>query len=507
MTWLWESIALGLGESLTLTNLTYCLLGVAMGQAIGTLPGIGTLVAVSLLLPFTYHLDLFPSLLMIAGIYYGTAYGGSIAAILLKVPGQPSSAVVCLDGYQMTQQGRAGVALFMTTIASFFGASVGIILMMLFSPLIAENALNFGPWEYFAVMTLGLVSASTIGSDNPIKGIAMVVVGLFFGTIGLDIHSGAERFAFGYMSLYDGISLVPLVMGLFAVPEIIFSIRTIKESSLATKKISLSSMIPSRDELRRSWMPMTRGTLIGSFFGALPGTGALVASFMAYATEKRLARDPSRFGRGAIEGVVSPEASNNAADQTAFIPTMTLGIPGSVTMAIIIGVMLAKGVTPGPTLMTDKPELFWGLIMSFWIGNVILVVLNIPLIGLWVNLLLVPYRMLYPIILVFVCAGAFLVQGSDVDVLQVGFFAALGCAMRWAGLPAAPLVLGYILGPMMEVQMRRALVLSRGDFMPFVDRPLSATFLFATVALLAWSAYAAMRARSGRRLSEVAAGE
>lgn len=498
---LWDNIALGLGQSLNLTNLSYCLLGVIMGQIVGTLPGIGVLVAISLLLPFTYHLDLFPSLLMMAGLYYGTSYGGSVSSILLNVPGQASSAVACLDGYPMTQQGRSGVALFMTTAASFFGASIGIILMMLLSPLIAQNALNFGPWEYFAVMTLGLIAASTIGTGSPIKGIAMVVLGLFFGTVGLDIHSGSERFTFGYLPLYDGIGLASLVMGLFAVPEIIYSIRTIKQGSIVNSKVSFWSMIPTRDDVRRSWMPMIRGTAIGSFFGALPGTGGMVASFMAYAMEKRVARDPSRFGRGAIEGVVAPEAANNAADQAAFIPTMILGIPGSVTMAILIGVMISNGVTPGPTIISEQPELFWGLIVSFWIGNVILVVLNIPLIGLWVKLLLIPYRLLYPMIMVFVCVGAFIVQGNSFDVAQVAFFAAIGCAMRWAGLSGAPFILGFVLGPMMEVHLRRSLVLSRGDFLPFIERPISATLLLATVALLVWLGISTLRARS-RRLPE-----
>jgi TctA family transporter len=368
--------------------------------------------------------------------------------------------------------------------------------MMLFSPFIAQNALSFGPWEYFAVMMLGLLAASTIGTGSPVKGIAMVVAGVAFGSVGLDIHSGSERFTFGYLPLYDGIGLVPLVMGIFAVPEIIFSIRTIQQGSLAGGRVSLRSMIPTRAELRQSWMPMVRGTAVGSFFGALPGTGGMVASFMSYAMEKRVARDPSRFGRGAIEGVVGPEASNNAADQTAFIPTMTLGIPGSVTMAIVIGVMLTNGVTPGPTLITDQPQLFWGLIVSFWIGNVILVILNIPLIGLWVKLLMIPYRMLYPLILVFVCVGAFIVQGNSFDVVQVAFFGALGCAMRWAGLSGAPFILGFVLGPMMEVHLRRALVLSRGDFLPFIERPISAGFLAAALALLAWAAVSTLRQRA-----------
>ncbi|MGV6875636.1 tripartite tricarboxylate transporter permease [Pseudochelatococcus sp. B33] len=499
------NIAIGLSTILTPEAFFYCFLGVLLGQLVGVLPGIGTLVAISLLFPFTFHLDPTSALIMLAGIYYGTAYGGSTTSILLNVPGQASSAVTCLDGYPMAKQGRAGIALFMTTVASFIGASVGILLMMLFSPVIAENALRFGPWEYFSLMMLGLVAASTLGSGTPIKGIAMVVLGVTLGLVGIDVNSGQARFTFNYMPLYDGISLASIVMGLFGVPEVIATIRDVKNEKFVTRHISYSSMIPTRDDVKRSWGPMFRGTTVGSFFGTLPGTGGLVASFMAYAIEKRVTKEPGRFGKGAIEGVIAPEAANNAADQTSFIPTMTLGIPGSATMAIVLGVLIIHGLTPGPRLVLDHPELFWGLVMSFWIGNVMLVLLNIPLIGIWVKVLSIPYHYLYPMILVFVCTGAFFVENSSFDVWQVLFFAMVGYFMRLFGLSAAPLILGFILGPMMEEHLRRALLLSRGSFTTFVERPISAITLGLTLTLLIWMTVGYVRS-SRKRMNVVAAG-
>ncbi|WP_445467108.1 tripartite tricarboxylate transporter permease [Faunimonas sp. B44] len=499
------NIAIGLGAVLSPDNLFYCFLGVVLGQLVGALPGIGVLVAISLLFPFTFHLEPTSALIMLAGIYYGTAYGGSTASILLNVPGQASSAVTCLDGYPMAKQGRAGVALLMTTVASFVGASIGILLMMLFSPSIAQNALRFGPWEYFSIMVLGLVAASTMGTGAPAKGIAMVVLGIIIGLVGIDVNSGVARFSFGYLPLYDGVGLAAIVMGLFGVPEVIASIRDVRRSGFATRSVSFRSMIPTRDDVSRSWAPILRGTAVGSFFGALPGAGGLIASFMSYAVEKKVARDPSRFGKGAIEGIVAPEAANNAADQTAFIPTMTLGIPGSATMAIVLGVLIIHGVTPGPKLVLDHPELFWGLIMSFWIGNVILVILNIPLIGIWVRVLTVPYHYLYPAIIVFIATGAYFIHNSSFDVVQVVFFGAIGYAIRVLGLSAAPLILGFILGPMMEEHLRRALLLSRGDFSVFLARPISAATLAITLGLLAWAF--AMSVRAARRPLAVAAAE
>lgn len=491
---MFANVALGLETALSLSNLLYCLTGVFLGTLLGVLPGIGALVSISLLFPITFHLDVTGALVMLAGIFYGTAYGGSTSAILLNVPGTPSAAVTCLDGYPMARQGRAGVALMGTTIASFVGGSIGILLMMAFSPLIVENALRFGPAEYFSLMVMGLVAASTIASSSPAKGIAMVVVGILLGLVQADFYSGIPRFDFGIPELYEGLSLVAIAMGLFGVTEVIASVTVAKTTgSFDRRRITFRSMIPTRDDVRRSWFPMLRGTAIGSFFGTLPGTGALIASFMAYAVEKKIARDPSRFGNGAVEGIMAPESANNAADQTAFIPTMTLGIPGSPAMAIMLAVMIIHGIRPGPSLVIEQPALFWGVVMSFWIGNILLLILNLPLIGLWVRLLTVPYHLLYPAILTFVCTGVYSINNSTFDIWVLVAFSLLGYGARMLDLPCAPLLLGFVLGPAMEEHFRRALLISRGDFMTFIERPISATIMGATCLMLAWALWTVLR--------------
>ena len=500
MTGLHDNLALGLATAISFNNLLYCVVGVTLGTFIGVIPGFGTLAAMSMLFPITFHLDPTAAVIMLAGIWYGTTYGGSTASILLNLPGTPANAVTCLDGYPMSKQGRAGVALFMTTVASFFGASVGIVLMMLLSPVIVAFALQFGPPEYFSMMVLGLVAASVISDGSAIKGIAMVALGLLIGTVGTDIETGQQRFSFGVPELMDGVSLVALAMGLFGIAEVVSSIRTV-ETSNVDRSISMKSMLPTRDEMRRSWMPMVRGSSIGSFFGILPGTGPTVAAFMAYAVEKKLAKDPSRFGKGAIEGIMAPETANNATDQTSFIPTMTLGIPGTATMALILGVLMIHGISPGPQLIVNKPDLFWGLVMSFWIGNVLLVILNVPLIGLWVRVLTIPYHILYPTIIMFVCIGVYTVNNTAFDVMTVIVFGALGYGMRTLGFPAAPLLLGYVLGPLMEENFRRAMLISRGSFETFVTRPLSLSFLVVTAALLAWGLWDAYRTSRKARLA------
>lgn len=492
-----DNSALGLATALSLTNLFYCFFGVFLGTLLGVIPGIGVLAAISLLYPLTYYLDPLAAIIMLAGIYYGTAYGGSIASILLNLPGTPANAVACLDGYPMARQGRAGIALLMTALGSFGGATIGILLMMLFSPVIAEYALEFGSAEYFALMVLGLVAASTISTGAPVKGIAMSVLGIIFGVVGTDIYTGVYRFTFGLVGLYEGISLVAVAMGLFGVAEVISSIRETKGARFDRNEITFRSMVPTRDDVRRSWMPMLRGSGIGSFFGALPGTGGMIASFVAYAVEKRVAREPSRFGNGAIEGVVAPETANNAADQTAFIPTMTLGIPGSASMAIMLGVLMIHGISPGPRLIMEKPEMFWGLVMSFWIGNFLLLVLNIPMIGLWVRLLTVPYHLLYPSVLVFVCVGVYSVNNAAFDIWPVIFFAALGYVMTRCGFPSAPLILGFVLGPLIEQHFRRAMLLSDGSFSTFIASPISATVMSVVAILLLWSIWS--MAREGLR--------
>ena len=492
---IFSSLSIGAAAAFSLNNIFYCFIGVTLGTVVGVLPGLGSLAAISLLLPLTFYLEPTSALVMLAGVYYGTSYGGSTTSILLNLPGETKSAISCLDGYPMTRQGRGGIALMITTASSFVGASIGILAMIFFSPLIVKAAIEFGPAEYFAMMLLGLVAASAVSNGAPVKGIAMVVVGLLLGLVGLDLQTGLPRFDFGLDSLEDGVGLVSISMGIFGITEIISSVRSEGSQPTNRQKITYRSMIPTRDDVRRSVGPTLRGTGIGCFFGALPGTGGAIASFMSYVVEKKVSKEPQRFGNGAIEGVVGPEAANNAADQTAFIPTMTLGIPGSVVMALMMGALIIHGITPGPQLMTKHPDLFWGLVMSFWIGNILLLVLNIPMIGLWLRLLSVPYHILYPIILAFVCIGAYSVTNSTFDVLVVVIFGCIGYALRLLDFPPAPLLLGFVLGPMLEENLRRALQLSRGSFSVFMTRPISATFLLLTFALLAWALWATIRDR------------
>jgi len=490
-----SNLALGLDTALSLSNLLYCFIGVFLGTFVGVLPGIGAMVTIALLLPITYHLEPTSALVMLAGVYYGAYYGGSTASILLNLPGTPAAAVVCLDGYPMAQQGRAGVALFMTTIASFVGATVGILILMLAGPLISEIGFKFGPAEYFSMMLLGLMAAATIGQGSPLKGIAMVIVGILIGLIGTDVNSGVARYSFDVPELTDGLSLVAVAMGTFGVSEVIRSIGKVKRGQLTERKITLRSLMPTRDDLKRSTMPMARGSLLGSFFGALPGTGPTISSFMSYTLEKRVAKDPSRFGKGAVEGVTAPEAANNASVQTAFIPTLTLGIPGDAVMALMLGAMMIHGIQPGPQLMSEQPALFWGLIMSFWIGNVLLLILNIPLIGLWVKILSIPYSVLYPAVIMFVCIGVFSVNNNVFDIWLVMVCGAVGYLMMLLRFEVAPLLLGMILGPLVEEYLRRALTISRGDPTVFLQRPISATLLAITAGLLLWGIVSSLRRR------------
>lgn len=501
---IFSNIAIGLETALTLNNLFYCFLGVFLGTLIGVIPGIGVLSAISMLFPITFYLEPTTALIMLAGIWYGTSYGGNTASILLNIPGTPANAVTCLDGYPMARQGRGGVALLMTTVASFVGGSIGIVLLMLFSPIIAGYALNFGSADYFSLMVLGLVAASTISDGSASKGLAMVVLGIMFGTVGADIYTGTARFSFGVLELTDKISLIALAMGVFGVSEVIASVRKINVGDIDPESVKLKAMKPTKDDVRRSWFPMLRGSSIGAFFGTLPGTGPSVAAFMAYAMEKRVAKQPERFGKGAIEGIMAPESANNSADQTSFIPTLSLGIPGSPTMALMLGALMIHGIAPGPTLMADQPSLFWGLIMSFWIGNLMLVILNVPLIGVWVRLLMIPYHLLFPAVLMFICIGTYSVNNSAFEVWLVVMFGFVGYLMRIFNFPAAPLLLGFVLGPLMEEHFRRAMLMSRGEFSTFIDRPISATVLGLTAALLLWSGWSAYRRRNLNKLAEAA---
>lgn len=496
-----DSLILGFYSAMRPEILMYCFFGVFLGTVVGVLPGIGPLAAISLLLPITYHIEPTAAIVMLAGVYYGAEYGGSTASILLNLPGTAANAVTCLDGHPMAKQGRAGVALFMVTAASLVGGISGVVAMILFSPTIVEIGLSFGPAEYFSLMVLGLVAASTMSSGSPLKGLASVVLGLLLGTFGTDINSGIPRFDFNIPEMMDGISLVALAMGLFGISEIVNSI-PLSRGSKITEKITLRSMLPKAKDYADSAMPIVRGSGIGGFFGALPGTGASVAAFVSYAVEKKVAKDPSIFGKGAIQGIAAPEAANNAAAQTAFIPTLTLGIPGSATMAMMLGALIIHGIQPGPMLMAEQPDLFWGLIISFLIGNIMLVILNIPLIGMWVRLLNIPYRYLYPAILVFIMMGVYSVNNNVFDVYLIAIVGFIGYGLMLLRFESAPLLLGFILGPLMEENLRRALLLSRGNLSTFIDRPISMWILVVTAVILAWTAISALRKFAQRKTLE-----
>ncbi len=476
------NLALGLATAVSVQNLIYCFVGVFLGTLIGVLPGIGPVATIAMLLPITYALPPTAALIMLAGIYYGAQYGGSTTAILVNLPGEASSVVTCLDGYQMARRGRAGPALAIAAIGSFVAGTVATLICALLAAPLAAVATQFGPAEYFSLMVLGLIGAVVIANRSVMRAIGMVLVGLILGLVGIDVNSGASRFTFGLTQLLDGIGFIGLAVGVFAVTEIVMNLEKKDTREVFTDKVG--KLMPSRDEFRQSAKPIARGTLIGSMLGILPAGGALLASFASYAVEKRLAKDPSRFGKGAIEGVAGPESANNAGAQTSFIPMLTLGIPPNVVMALMIGAMMLHNIQPGPQVMTKNPELFWGLIASMWLGNLMLVVLNLPLIGIWVRLLSVPYRLLYPAIILFCCIGVYTLSNNTFDVRLVVLFGAVGYLFAKIGCEPAPMLLGFVLGPMMEEYFRRALLIERGDFRVFIERPISAGLLAAALALL-----------------------
>lgn len=490
---LFSNALLGLSIALSFNNLLYCFLGVLIGTFLGVIPGVGVLAAISMLFPITFHMEPTAALIMLAGIWYGTTYGGSTASILLNVPGSPTNAITCLDGYPMTKQGRGGVALLMTTIASLVGGSIGIVLLMLFSPIIAAYALSFSAQEYFSLMLLGLVAASSVSNGSFTKGLLMVVVGVTIGMVGTDIYTGTPRFIFGLLDLGDGVSLIALAMGIFGISEVIASIGKVNTKDLDQKTLSFSAMKPSKDDVKRSWGPMIRGAGIGSFFGTLPGTGPSLAAFVSYAIEKRCSKTPNQFGKGAIEGIMAPETANSAADQTSFIPTLSLGLPGSPTMALMLGALMIHGIAPGPQLMTEQPDLFWGLVMSFWIGNILLVILNVPLIGVWVRVLTIPYHLLFPAILMFIAIGTYSVNYSVIDILLVAGFGLFGYILRCFQYPMAPLLLGFVLGPLIEQHFRRSMLLSDGQLSTFIDRPISLTILIITFLIAIWGFWSGLK--------------
>jgi TctA family transporter len=488
-----SNLAFGFGVAFSLQNLGYCFAGVLLGTLIGVLPGIGPLVAIGMLFPLTFTLPPVAALIMLAGIYYGAQYGGSTTSILVNLPGETASAVTCLDGYQMARQGRAGPALAVAALASFFAGCVGTLLIALAGPPLAEWALAFGAAEYFSLMLMALVASAVLTSGDMVKGFCMVVVGLLLGLVGTDVNSGMPRYTFGVMELYDGIGFTVIVVGLFAVSEVVSNLASREAREVFTRRIS--NLMPSRRDIRDSTWPTVRGTAVGCAFGVLPGTGPALSSFVTYMLEKKIARDPSRFGKGAIEGVAAPEAANNAAAQTNFIPMLTLGIPSSAIMALMMGAMIVQGVTPGPQVMSQNPELFWGIIASMWIGNLLLVVLNLPLVGVWASLLRVPYRWLFPSIIMFCCVGNYAVNNNAMDVYLCALVGAIGYVLLRLECEPAPLILGFVLGPLMEEYLRRAMLLSRGDAGVFFTRPISLIFMAGAVVILAVMVAPALRGK------------
>ena len=479
---LFHNIGLGLSVAAMPTNLLFCFVGVLLGTLIGVLPGIGAVATMAILPPITFHLPPATSLIMLAGIYYGAQYGGSTTAILVNLPGEANSVVTTLDGYAMAQRGRGGAALAIAAIGSFVAGTVSTLLIAMFGPAMAALALKFGPVEYFSLMLLGLVCSMVLASGSLFKAVLMMVLGMFMGLAGTDANSPMPRLTFGVMTLADGIDFVAVAVGLFGLTEIMLNLENDPKEVHA---VPMHELLPTRAEMRESVGPILRGTLLGSLLGVLPGGGALLASFGAYALEKKLSKTPERFGKGAIAGVAAPESANNAGAQTSFIPLLTLGVPSNAIMAVMAGAMTIQGIVPGPQVMTEHATLFWGMIASMWIGNLMLVVLNLPLVGLWVKLLQVPYRLLFPAIVFFCAIGIYSINNRALDVYLAVGIGVLGYLMVKLGFEATPLVLGFILGPMLEENFKRAMLLSGGEASTFVQRPISAGLLGATAILLA----------------------
>ena len=479
---LFGNLALGLGVAVTPLNLLYAFLGALLGTLIGVLPGIGPVPTIAMLLPITYYLPPVSALIMLAGIYYGASYGGSTTAILVNIPGEISSVITVLDGYQMARQGRAGAALCISALGSFFAGCVATVVIAAFAPPLIEVALKFDAAEYFSLMVLGLLSAVVLARGSVLKAVLMIILGLLLGIVGTDVASGMARFSFEVPELTDGIGFVGLAMGLFGFAEIIGNLEQKSDREVFTE--SVTGLWMTWAEFKQSVPAVVRGTALGTMLGILPGGGATLSAFASYSLEKKLAKDPSRFGRGAIEGVAGPESANNAGAQTSFIPLLTLGIPSNAVMALMVGALMIHNIQPGPQVMTKNPELFWGLIASMWIGNLMLVILNLPLIGIWVKLLKVPYRLLYPAIVLVCTIGSYTTSNNVFEVWVAIVFGILGYIFMKLGCEPAPLLLGFILGPMLEENLRRALVLSRGDFTVFFRRPISLGMLLMAAALL-----------------------
>src|SRR5882762_6424493 len=496
-----HNLALGFGIALTPANLFFALAGALIGTLIGVLPGIGPIATIAMLLPLTFHLEPTSGLIMLAGIFYGAQYGGSTTAILVNLPGETSSVVTCIDGHQMARQGRAGAALAVAALGSFFAGCVSTLLIAMFAPPLAKAGQSFGAPEYFSLMVLGLMAAVVLAHGSVVKAIAMIILGLLVGLVGTDGNTGGTRFTFGITELTDGIDVATLAIGVFGIGEIITNLTRPQETrSLVSQKIT--RLWPTREDFQRAWPAVLRGTALGSIRGVLPGGGATLSSFAAYVLEKKVAKDPSRFGRGAIEGVAGPESANNAGAQTSFIPMLTLGIPGNAVMALMIGAMTIHGIQPGPQVMTERPGLFWGMVASMWIGNLMLLVINLPLIGMWVQLLKVPYRFLYLSILLFCAIGVYTIGNSPFAVLLAALFGVLGYVFVRLDCEPAPMILGFVLGPLMEDNLRRAMRISSGDPMIFINRPISLGLLIAAAILLVIVALPAIRSKRDQAFQE-----
>ncbi|WP_342641101.1 tripartite tricarboxylate transporter permease [Rhodoligotrophos ferricapiens] len=495
------NLQLGFATALSPVNVLYCFIGVLLGTLVGVLPGIGPTATVAMLLPITFSFEPVTALIMLAGIYYGAQYGGSTTAILINLPGESSSAVTAIDGYQMARQGRAGTALAVAALGSFFAGTVATLVVALFAPPLARIALQFGPAEYFSLIVLGLVASIALAHGSILKALAMIVLGLLLGLVGQDIYTGTPRFTFGLFELYSGINFVSVAVGVFGVAEILRNLENEQTREVLIKKVK--GLWLTAEDFRRSAAPVLRGTALGSILGILPGGGHILSSFASYSIEKRISDQPDSFGNGAIEGVAAPESANNAAAQTSFIPLLTLGLPAHPVMALMVGAFIVQGITPGPNVIRDEPALFWGVIASMWIGNLMLVLLNLPLIGIWVRMLTIPYNILFPAIIAFACIGCYSLDLNNYDIYAISVFGIIGYLLVRLGCEPAPLLLGFVLGPLLEEHLRRAMIISRGDPLVFVERPISAALLICALAALIFTFMPAVR----RKREEVFAEE
>jgi putative tricarboxylic transport membrane protein len=500
MSEIFNNLATGFGVAMSPENFLYCMVGATLGTLVGVLPGLGPVTTIAMLLPITFKMPAVASLIMLSGIYYGAHHAGSTTAIMLNMPGEPTSVVICIDGHPMARQGRAGPALCISALGSFFAGCVAVVVIALFSPILSAVALSFGSAEYAAMIVLALVAVSVISSGSTLTTISMAVLGLLLGTFGTDLDSGVQRFTFGIGTIADGISFVALAVGLFAFTQIVSQLGS-KDTRVVVAKVT--GLLPTRADLAAAWKPILRGTGLGAAIGIFPGTGPLIASFASYSLERQVAKDPSRFGKGAIEGVAGPEASNNAAALTHFIPMLTLGIPAGAANALMLAALTIQGVAAGPQLITKHPDLFWGVIASMWIGNLMLLVLNLPLVGIWIRLLAVPYRFLYPVVMVCCCIGVYSVANSYGDVVLAALVGLAGWFFHKLDCPPAPLILGFILEPVLEENFRRAMLLARGDYTVFVTRPVSRAILISSAALLAVFCAPALKRRTAGTVQAV----